>query len=377
MIRSAAMIEALASAHDVSVVLLRAKPIQAELLVAASEFCGEHGITLVDWNTSGLMHNRRHLRRFRAGIGSLHPAVDRLLRRRPPEPIATMIASVDLLWVVRPDVFTDHVVPDHPAMVLDVDDLMEDVHLEPTLAERAWLRRHLRLRSTVASKAQLALVCSHQDREAASLPCEVRVLANTAPDITQPASHSPSPSDQPVVLLVGTMGYGPNSEGATWLIEKVWPLVTVARPDAQLRVVGRESQSLNDFRDTPGVDIVGAVDAMAPYLNEAMVSVAPIPRGSGTRVKVLEALAAGVPVVATTVGAYGLDANAGVDLHITDDPRQFADAILSLLNDEDRRSAMGRAGRALYDRSYSSVVFTEQVRAIATDVLANASVRQG
>ncbi len=377
MIRSAAMIEALAVDHDVSVVLAASKPLNTDLLAAATTFCHDHGIDLTTWKVGGLAYDHRWVRRIRAGAGALHRSADRLLRRPLPEPIATMVHNADLLWVVRPETFADHVVPDHPAMVLDVDDLIEDIHVTPGLSERLWIRRHLRLLSTVASRASVALVCSDRDREAANLPCRVRVLSNTAPDrhsSTVPGPHSEFRPEQPVVSLVGVMGYGPNREGATWLIETVWPLVTAARPDAQLRVVGRGSEALNRHRDVPGVDIVGSVPDIAPYLSEAMVSVAPIHRGSGTRVKVLEAFAAGVPVVATSMGAYGLDVIAGTDLHITDDPRQFADDIVALLNDAPVRQAMGQAGRAVYEQSYSADVFNRQVRSIASDVLAGASL---
>jgi glycosyltransferase involved in cell wall biosynthesis len=381
MIRSAAMIEALAVDHDVSVVLCSNKPFDPELLAAATSFCHGQGIDLTVWRVGGLAYDHRWWRRIRAGTAALHRSTDRLIRRPLPEPIATMVRSTDLLWVVRPEIFADHLVPDHPAMVLDVDDLVEDIHVTPGLSERLWIRRHLRMLSAVASRASVALVCSDRDREAANLPCHVRVLSNTAPDrhsTTAPEPHSESHPDQPVVQpvvsLVGVMDYGPNREGATWLIETVWPLVTAARPDAQLRVVGRGSEALNRYRKIPGVDIVGSVPDIARYVSEAMVSVAPIHRGSGTRVKVLEAFAAGVPVVATTVGAYGLDVIAATDLHITDDPGQFADDIVALLNDASGRQAMGRAGRAVYDQSYSADVFNQQVRSIASDVLAGASL---
>jgi hypothetical protein len=377
------MIEALAVDHDIRVVLCATMPLEPDVLAATRAFCSDRGIGLTYWPTGGFTHDRRWMRRIRAGFGSLLGLTDRLIRRPLPEAISSMITDADLLWVVRPDVFADHGLPDHRAMVLDVDDLFEDVHLSPSLGERAWMRRHLRLRSTVASSAKFALVCSQQDLELANLPCEVRVLPNTAPaPHTTPdalkegadAAKAEGPRlVEPVVLLVGTMGYGPNYEGALWMGEQVWPLVTAAQPDAILRVVGQNSERLEALGGIGGVEIVGAVDDMAPYLDEAMVSVAPIHRGSGTRVKVLEAFAAGVPVVATTIGAYGIDVRVGTDLHVTDDPVEFAAAIVALLNDRAARTAMGHAGRAVYERSHSASVFTEHVRAIARDAIADRS----
>ncbi len=371
------MIEALAVDHDVSVVLSAFKPLNADLVADATTFCHDHGIHLTTWKVGGLAHDHRWLRRIRAGIGALRPSAARLLRQPLPKPIATMVHNADLLWVIRPEAFADHLAPEHPAMVLDVDDLIEDVHVSPGLSERLWIRRHLKLLSALSSRASVALVCSNQDRKAASLPCHVRVLSNTARDrhrSTAPGSRSDSRPEHPVVLLVGSMEYGPNREGATWMIETVWPLVNAVRPDAQLRVVGRGSEVLNDYNGGSGVEIVGPVPDMAPYLSEATVSVAPIHRGSGTRVKVIEAFAAGIPVVSTTLGAYGLDVTPGADIHLTNEPRQFAETIVSLLNNVHEREAMGRAGRAVYDRFYSTDVFNQQVRSIASDVLASASL---
>jgi len=380
-IRLVATIEALSVDHDVTVVLRWPEHAGSDLLAAARQFCAERNITLICWPMRGATERRRWLRRIKGGFGALHPITDRLLQRRLPDSIETLVTNADLLWVVRPGVFTGSAPPDHPAMVLDVDDLIEDVHATPSIAERAATRRHLRVRSNLASSAQFALVCSEQDRRVARISAEIRILPNTASSTGEVLAHGlsgrapslagESDTTTPVVLLVGSMNYGPNSEGAKWMSELVWPHVTAALPDAILRIVGRNSECLESLGAIPGVEVVGAVDDMAPYLDEAMVSVAPIHRGSGTRVKVLEAFAAGVPVVATTIGAYGIDVRVGTDLHVTDDPVQFAAAIVALLDDEAARTAMGHAGKAVYDREHSAGVFTEHVRAIARDAIAD------
>jgi glycosyltransferase involved in cell wall biosynthesis len=75
--------------------------------------------------------------------------------------------------------------------------------------------------------------------------------------------------------------------------------------------------------------------------------------------------------VATSIGAYGIDVRVGTDLHVTNDPVQFAAAIVALLGDEAARTAMGHAGRAVYERNHSADVFTEHVRAIARDAIAD------
>lgn len=380
-VRLTATIEALSVDHDVTVVLRWPEHAGPDLLAAARKFCSERDIPLVYWPSGGVPDRRRWLRRIKGGFGALHPITDRLLQRRVPDSIETLVTNADLLWVVRPGVLTGTAPPDHPAMVLDVDDLIEDVHVTPSVVERFATRQHILVRFNLASTARFSLVCSEQDRRVARIPREIRILPNTASSPSEVIAHGlvgqdpslagESDTATPVVLLVGSMNYGPNSEGAEWMGELVWPLVTTVRPDAVLRIVGRSSECLESLGAIRGVEIVGAVDDMAPYLDEAMVSVAPIHRGSGTRVKVLEAFAAGVPVVATTIGAYGIDVRVGTDLHVTDDPVEFAAAIVALLDDQAARMAMGHAGRAVYERNHSAGVFTEHVRAIARDAIAD------
>lgn len=152
--------------------------------------------------------------------------------------------------------------------------------------------------------------------------------------------------DHETVLFTGTLAYTPNADAARWLTREIWPLVLEARPQVKLFIVGRDpTADVLALDEPPHLNVTGAVPSMLPYFAEASVCVAPVRIGGGTRLKIIEAWAAGRAVVSNTVGATGLDVDQGENILIADDARGFADAILELLEDGDKRAALAQAGR--------------------------------
>lgn len=157
-----------------------------------------------------------------------------------------------------------------------------------------------------------------------------------------------------MLVFTGKMDYRPNIDAMRWFADTVLPLVQEAVPDVRLYIVGQKPhQSLESLRDQPHIEITGWVQDVQPFLQAADVYVAPLRMGSGTRLKILEAMAAGCAVVATTVAAAGLNNAAKRSLILADDERAFAQAVVALLNDPQRRTALGQAAqadvRSLYD----------------------------
>lgn len=161
------------------------------------------------------------------------------------------------------------------------------------------------------------------------------------------------------IVLVGNMGYQPNADGALWFIESVLPEVERSLPDVRLRVVGPGSERIPMFGE-------GFVDDVAEVYGSANVAVAPLLRGSGTRVKIIEAWAFGVPVVSTTVGAAGLGAEEGENILTADSPMDFARAVISVLTDSDLAVRLAAAGRAKVERSYDREAVVASTREILT-----------
>lgn len=150
------------------------------------------------------------------------------------------------------------------------------------------------------------------------------------------------------VIFTGALTYQPNVQAVLHFAQHIWPLIQQARPHATWQIVGRYPPSeVQRLAELPGVSVTGAVPDVRPYLAEAQVALAPLLVGSGTRMKILEAFAMGKPVVSTPVGCEGLPVLSGEHLSVADDPRAFADAVVTLLDRPDLRARYGEAGRAL------------------------------
>lgn len=163
----------------------------------------------------------------------------------------------------------------------------------------------------------------------------------------------PSPlPDAPTILFTGTFGYAPNAEALRWLLQEIWPRVTAKRPDAELLVVGKgvpdEIAALADDR----VTLSGWVPEMQPWFDRARVVIVPMRSGGGTRLKVLDGLASGRPLVSTTMGAMGVDVIDGEQVVLADGAEAFAEATVAILDDPERAERIGAAGRKVAEQVY-------------------------
>ncbi|HKW72902.1 MAG TPA: glycosyltransferase family 4 protein [Candidatus Dormibacteraeota bacterium] len=161
-----------------------------------------------------------------------------------------------------------------------------------------------------------------------------------------------SEKDPASIVFTGTIGYRPNSDAVQYLVREIMPRIWEAHPEAVLTVVGGGVPRAIRRLAGPHVVVTGQVADVRPFVHRAAVAVAPLRIGSGTRLKVLEALAMGKPMVASTLGCEGLAVRAGEHLAIADEPEGFARELVSLLEDRTAAEAMGARGRALVERSY-------------------------
>lgn len=314
--------------------------------------------------------------RLRALRGALSPVTEARSVDTAPGILEELVRDCDLLWVCRTSAFLDcrMPVPTGGAVVVDVDDLEERVIMRDrsvgAVRRTIRARKAAHVRHRLLSASGLALVCSDLDAARLDAPCPVRVLPNTYRSTGARANDGGEGGG--TVVLVGTMGYGPNREGAEWLLREVWPRVHRRLPGADLVVAGSRSEHLSVPASAGNVTLLGQVDAIEPLLRSASVVAAPILVGSGTRVKILEGFAHCIPVVSTTAGAEGIDAVDGRSIVIADDPDAFGDAIVRLLTDPDAADRIARGGRRLFDERYSLVDFRRAVASIASDALDDA-----
>ena len=160
-----------------------------------------------------------------------------------------------------------------------------------------------------------------------------------------PVKRRPSRGE---VVFVGPLWHPPNMDAVLWFCSDVWPQVRARVPDARLRLIGSNAWCLPIDTATlstcPGVFVEGFVPDLSSVYSEACAVVAPLRFGAGMKGKVCEAMAAGVPVVTTSVGAEGIRARRDHDLLVADGPDAFARAVVSLLTDDALALSVGAAG---------------------------------
>lgn len=264
----------------------------------------------------------------------------------------------ELAGVVQPDdvVVLEHLelaplaahLPPHARTLLTVHhaaarQASQELELAATRRQRSWCRRERdrarRLERWAGEHVDTVVTVSTLDAQSVACPSVV---------VPNGTAVSPEPTPPPrshVVVFTGDLAYGPNVDSITWFARTAWPLVRAAVPDARLDVVGRSpSVAVRDLAQMAGIEVYADVPTIAPHLAGADVAVVPLRLGGGTRLKALQAMAAGRPVVGTSVGLEGLDVQDGVQARVADGADALATAVVDLLTDP--AAAAELAGRA-------------------------------
>ncbi len=148
------------------------------------------------------------------------------------------------------------------------------------------------------------------------------------------------------IVFTGTMNYYPNIQAVLFFARECWPRIQAQIPSATWQIVGKSPPpEVEQLAELPGVTVTGAVPDVRPYLAAASIAIAPLLIGSGTRLKILEALAMQKAVVSTSLGCEGLAVEAGKHLSVADQPELFAQAMIDLLQDAEKRASLGNAGQ--------------------------------
>jgi glycosyltransferase involved in cell wall biosynthesis len=155
-----------------------------------------------------------------------------------------------------------------------------------------------------------------------------------------------------------------------YLMNEIMPLVWAKQPDVKLQIVGKDPPaSIRALADHPAVTVTGTVQDMRPYLQRASLAVVPLLYGAGIQNKVLEAMASGTPVVATSQAVLALDAEPGRDLLVAQTPAEFAEKIVHLINNPLLRDQVGSAGRRYVENNHQWVKIAERLEGVYHEVL--------
>jgi sugar transferase (PEP-CTERM/EpsH1 system associated) len=255
--------------------------------------------------------------------------------------------------------------PDNVPVIIDQHNIEYELLQRTYQHEKEWSRKAFnwwesRLLQPVelerCRKARIVLVTSGRERLLLRqlLPQSIiEVVPNGVDtDVFYTANTSQELANR--IIFTGTMNYYPNIDAVLFFARECWPLIHSQVPSASWQIVGKDPpREVRDLEAFPGITVTGTVPDVTSYLASAAVDIAPLQIGSGTRLKILEALAMRKAVVSTSLGCEGLSVTSGKHLIVADGAQAFAQAVIDLIQDTEKRKALGDAGRALVETEYS------------------------
>ena len=241
---------------------------------------------------------------------------------------------------------------------LGVNQYRRMIYLKNGLMERSlfllkWMLM-LRWEAKYAERFDRCLVVStleEKELRSANPNVSVSVIENGV-DTTlyQPLAES---SNDNTLLFVGVMGYPPNIDAVLYFCESIMPLIQSRIPSLKLFIVGHEpAPEIRKLAERENVVVTGYVDDVTTYYRQSQVTIVPLRGGGGTRLKILESMALGRPVVSTTLGCEGLDVTHKENIMIADTPSEFAECVVQLLTDKELKGRVVYNARHLVETYY-------------------------
>ncbi len=372
-LRTAALLKALATAHSVELIAFADAPPEPHHLADARAVCSQ--VTVIPYNAFAPQSWRARMAFLspqpRSVVSTHNPAFAEAVRasvaQRPPQVV--IAGEIDMVPYAR--------------RVQGVPRLLEELELglryAPPQDASMELRRSLSLwkqsryvRSFLPDFAACTVVSAPEEALARSIAPDyggrIVVIPNGTYLTPQPEAGAPEPDR---LLFNGAVTYSANLDAVRYFADAILPLIKAQRPNVRLRVTGRtEGVALGDLPNR--VEFTGWLESVTPLLQASWAVVVPLREGGGTRLKILEALAAGTPVISTSKGADGLDLQPERDLLIGDDPAAFARETLRLLGDPQLRATLAANGRTAVAR-YDWTQIGPRFCALVEDVAKGAS----
>jgi len=233
-----------------------------------------------------------------------------------------------------------------------------------------------RLESRIFRELELGIVVSEVDKSLLQKLCpegRFEVIENGV-DVSK-FRPNPEKADPNTLLWVGGFDHFPNKQGIYWFLDSVFPLIKRGLPEIELQLIGGgvpdklKRLASADF----SIKLLGYVDDPIPYIQRATVFIVPILSGSGTRLKLLEAMAVGKAIVTTNIGCEGIEGADDKHFLITDTPEQFSAAITKLLNDKKLRLFISNNARQIAEKKYDWKILLERLDSVYKELLMHES----
>ena len=243
------------------------------------------------------------------------------------------------------------------------------LHLPGAAYSFVQARRVKTLEKNVCTAVDHVIAVSDTDaRLLSELGCDapVTVVPNgISTHLYQRPDTDPVELQKPALIFTGKMDYRPNVDAVLWFAEEILPLIRQALPEAHFYIVGQAPHArLDVLRGQAGITLTGLVPEVLPYLQAASVFVVPLRMGSGTRLKVLQAMAVGCPIVSTSIGAQGLAVTDGTELFLADTAKEFARAVVRIQEHRAELSRMGENARAFVQKHYDWSVLIPRIQQV-------------
>jgi len=256
---------------------------------------------------------------------------------------------------------------------------------------RKWIRAFYSLVQWQKLRRYEQLVCRHADQVVAVSEADRVALQSLSPGLEvavvpngvdcekfSPALASqtlpPLPTDTrrlASLVFTGTMDFRPNIDAVTWFCSEVLPLIQRELFHVHVCIVGKSpAAEVRALADNPAVTVTGYVEDIRPYVLGSKIYIVPLRMGSGTKLKVLQAMAMGIPVVSTSLGIEGIRVTPGEEILVGDTPEEFARQVIALLNDEGKRTAMARRAREVVVQQYDWQQLIPRLEAVYAQMFA-------
>ena len=261
-----------------------------------------------------------------------------------------------------------------PKSVMDLDDLNhckytlrfgqdKTFRLRMSAMVQAWKWKKREFESL--EKYDRLVVCSEDDRELLGGSEKIHVIPNgfTKPQV-KPEWKKP---DELRIGFIGTLGYGPNRDGLIWFRDNIWPLIRKQKPKMTLRIVGSPPPE-KDKVLAEGFESLGFIADPTDEFQTWSAMIVPLLFGGGTRIKILESFSKMCPVISTTPGAHGIQAEHGKNILLSDDIQEFAQYCLELSDYPEKGKEIAEAGWQLFVEKYSWEIIGKAIENVISNL---------